>query len=98
MRNTQCSSVQYMMAKSAQYGNFNRSGMFDPNPKIDTQCTQLANCQVKSLCEGKKSCRLTMDESLLPSEYCPDNSKQIYTKYTCVDTNRSSAMTKGNAC
>ena len=83
------------MVKSADYGSFDNNGAFKPNAAIDTQCSRLTNCQVKSLCGGQRSCELTIDNNLLPSKYCSDTSKQIYTKYTCVDTNSSSAITAG---
>ena len=85
-----------MMVKSADYGGFDNNGTFHPNANIDSQCSKLTNCQVKSLCDGNRSCELTMDNNLLPSQYCSDTSKQVYTKYTCVDTYNSSAITAGN--
>jgi hypothetical protein len=85
-----------MMVKSADYGDFDNSGTFNKNAKIDAQCSQLTNCQVKSLCGGKRSCELTLGNNLLPSKYCSDTSIQIYTKYTCVDNYTSSAITAGN--
>ena len=96
MENVGCSKIQYMMIETADYGNYDNSGTFNNNANIDTQCSKLTNCQVKSLCGGKRSCELTMDNNLLPSQYCPDTSKQIYTKYTCVDTYSPSAITAGN--
>ena len=84
-----------MLVKSAYYGDFDNNGKFDQNANIDTQCSKLTNCQVKSLCGGKRSCEIAMDNNLLPSQYCSDPSKKIYTKYTCVDTYSSSAITAG---
>jgi hypothetical protein len=84
-----------MMVKSADYGDFDDSGTFNHNPNIDTQCSKLTTCQVKSRCTGGKSCELVIDSNLLSSQYCSDTSKQIYTKYTCMDTNSSSAITAG---
>ena len=95
MENVHCSSVQYMTVKSADYGDFSYSGTFNKNAKIDAQCSALTNCWVKSLCDGKRSCELTMDNNLLPSQYCPDTSKEIYTKYICTD-NKSSNIITGN--
>ena len=91
-----CSPKQLMMVKSADYGDFDMQGNFSDDKNIDSQCSQLTNCQVKSLCGGKRSCELTMDSNLLPSKYCPDTSKEIYNKYTCVDVYNSSAITTGN--
>ena len=85
MENVHCSRIQHMLVKSADYGDFDNSGIFNKNANIDTQCSKLTNCQVKSLCDGKRSCGLTLDNNLLPSQYCSNTSKQIYTKYTCVD-------------
>ena len=97
MENVQCSPAQRMMVKSADYGNFDNSGTFNRNAAIDTQCSRLTSCQVKSLCGGNRSCELTIDNNILPSQYCSDTSKQIYTEYTCVDTYSSSAITTGNS-
>ena len=96
MENVHCSPMQRMMVVSADYGEFNNNGEFNPNASIDTQCSKLTNCQGKSLCSGNRSCELTMNNNLLPSQYCSDTSKQIYTKYTCVDTYSFSAITTGN--
>ena len=74
-----------MLVTSADYGSFDDSGTFNKNATIETKCSKLTNCQVKSRCDGKESCELTIDNILLPSQYCSDTSKQIYTKYTCVD-------------
>ena len=74
-----------MMVKSADYGDFNNSGTFNQNANFDAQCSQLTNCQVKSLCGGKRSCELTIDNDLLLPEYCSNTSGEIYTEYTCVD-------------
>ena len=93
MENVGCSKIQHMMIQAADYGNYDNNGTFNNNAAIDTQCSKLTNCQVKSLCGGNRSCELTMDNNLLPSQYCSDTSKQVYTKYTCVDTYSSSAIT-----
>ena len=82
------------MVNRADYGDFNKTGFFN-DENIDTTCSKLTNCQVKSFCGGKRSCELTMDNDLLPSEYCPDTSKQIYTEYTCVDSNKPTIITAG---
>ncbi|CAB4036706.1 ---NA---, partial [Paramuricea clavata] len=88
-----CSPKQKMVVKSADYGDFNKDGAFNDDQNIDTTCSKLTNCQVKSLCGGNRSCELTMDKNLLPSPYCSDTSKEIYTKYTCMDTYNSSIIT-----
>jgi hypothetical protein len=98
MENIQCSSIQHMVVKSADYGDFKMNGNFSDDKNMDTQCSQLTNCQVKSLCGGNRSCELTMGNDLLPSKYCSNISKQIYTKYTCVDTYRPTTITAGKAC
>ena len=95
MENVQCPPSQHMVVKRADYGDFNNSGTFDNNTIIDTQCSALSNCQVKSHCGGKRSCELTMNNTLLPSRYCSDNSKEIYTEYTCVDSRNSNTTTSG---
>ena len=84
-----------MDVKSAQYGHFNDGGRFFQI--ANRQCNELVDCRVKTLCGGNRCCELTMDNHLLPSEYCSDSSKQIYTKYICVDQYTSSAITEGNA-
>jgi hypothetical protein len=85
MERVSCSKIQRMMIQTADYGDYDNSGTFNSNAAIDTTCSILTNCQVKSLCGGNRSCDLTIDDSLLPSQYCSNTSKQIYTKYTCVD-------------
>jgi hypothetical protein len=95
MKDVHCSPKQYMMVKRADYGDFNKTGFFNDDKNIDTTCSKLTNCQVKSRCGGKRSCELTMDNNLLPSEYCPDTSKEIYTEYTCVDSSSSTIITAG---
>ncbi len=95
MKDVHCSSIQHMVVKSADYGDFDDSGTFDMNANIDTQCSALTNCQVKSFCSGRRSCELTMNNKLLPSPYCSDTSKEIYIKYTCVDSNNSTTITTG---
>ena len=88
-----------MAIKKANYGDFNKSGTFVYNTQIDTGCSSLANCEVKTRCGGNRSCELTFDSNLLPSQYCPDNSKEIYTEYTCVDINKTKAgITTGKVC
>jgi hypothetical protein len=95
MKDVHCSPKQYMMVNRADYGDFNKGGYFNDDKNIDTTCNKLTNCQVKSRCGGKRSCELTMDNNLLPSEYCPDTSKEIYTEYTCVDSSSSTIITAG---
>ena len=94
MEYVHCSPKQKMVLKSADYGDFNKNGAFNDDENFDTTCSKLTNCQVKSRCGGNRSCELTMDNNLLPSEYCSDTLKEIYTKYTCVDTYSSSTITK----
>ena len=90
MENVHCSSIQRMAFKRADYGDFNNNDVFDGRASIDAKCSSLSNCQVRSRCGGKRSCALTMDSNLLPSPYCRDTSKEIYTEYTCVDNSSSS--------
>ena len=98
MEDVHCSPDQRMVVHRADYGDFNSGGTFNIAANIDSTCSLLTNCQVKSRCGGNRSCELTMDNNLLPSEYCSDTLKEIYTKYTCVDTYNSSTITleKGN--
>ena len=95
MKDVRCSPKQYIMVKRADYGDFNKNGVFYDDKNVDPSCSKLTNCQVKSLCDGKRSCELTMDNNLLPSEYCREASKQIYIEYTCVDRKRSTIITAG---
>jgi hypothetical protein len=97
MENVHCSSTERMVVKSADYGDFNVNGIFNDDKNIDSQCSKLTNCQVKSLCDGKRSCELTIDNNLLPSAYCSDTSKQIYIRYTCVREYRPTAVKSGKA-
>ncbi len=98
MENVHCSPTQHMVIKGADYGDFDNGDTFDKNANIDTACSALTNCQVKSLCGGNRSCELAMNNNLLQSPYCSNTSKEIYTKYTCVDTYNSSTITTGNTC
>jgi hypothetical protein len=94
MKNVHCSPIQRIVIESAHYGDFDNNGVFAAkDAKIDTQCSALTNCQVKSRCDGQISCDLAIDNKLLPSEYCSDTSKEIYTKYTCTDSKTSSIIT-----
>ena len=86
-----------MLVESANYGDFNKSGVFHDDTNVNTTCSALSNCQVKSRCGGKGSCELAMNSDLLPSQYCPNTSKQIYTKYICLDTNSSTTATTGKS-
>ena len=95
MENVHCSPIQHMAVKSADYGDFNKNSVSNDVENIDRTCSALTNCQVKSRCGGKRSCELTMNRKLLPSQYCSDTSKKIYTKYTCVDSNSSTIITAG---
>ena len=81
------------MVKKADYGDFDRGGTFYINAKTDKYCSSLTNCQVKWHCGGKKSCELTMNENLLPSEFCSESSKEIYIEYTCLDRKTSNIIT-----
>ena len=95
MENVHCSSIQYMVIESANYGDFNQKGVFSDVQNIDRECSALTSCQVKSHCGGRTSCALRMDNDLLTLTYCSDNSKEIYTKYTCKDSYDSTALTTG---
>ena len=97
MTDVHCSPKQKMVVKSANYGDFKENDVFNDDKNFDVTCSALANCQVKSLCGGKSSCELTINNNLLPLEYCSDTSKEIYTKYTCVDAYNSSTITAGNS-
>ena len=98
MVNVGCSSSQYMVVQSANYGDFNQSGVFNDDKRVITVCSAVTTCRMKSRCNGKKTCELTMDNSLLPSQHCLNNSKEVYIKYTCGDTNTFSRITEGNPC
>ena len=93
MGHVSCSPKQRMMIQRTDYGDFQIGDKLNVSANIDTQCSALTNCQVKSLCGGKSSCNLTMDNNLLPSQYCSDASKEIYTQYTCVDKYNSNTIT-----
>lgn len=95
MKDVHCSPKQVMVVKSANYGNFWRNGVFNDDLNVDTMCSAVTTCGVKSHCNGKRSCDLTMDRHLLPSQYCSDTSKQVYTKYTCKDTYDLNTITSG---
>ena len=97
MENVGCSSKQYMVIKSANYGDFNQNGVFNDDKNVSTVCSAVTTCRIKSRCNGNKSCELTIDNSLLPSQPCLDNSKEVYMKYTCGNTTYTfSRITEGN--
>ena len=81
-----------MVIKRVKYGDYIKNSVFSDDERFDATCSILATCQVKSHCNGKRSCELIMNSDLLPSLYCSDTSKQIYTKYTCKDTYDSSTL------
>ena len=85
MKDVQCSPIQRMQVKKADYGNFDNNGVFEGSASIDRACSIITNCRVKSLCGGNRSCELKIDDNILLSQYCSDTSKEIYTEYTCVD-------------
>ena len=95
MENVHCSSKQLMVIKSANYGDFSKNGAFNNDKNFDKTCSAIVSSQVKSRCEGKRSCELTMNKNLLPAQYCPDTAKQIYTKYTCGDPYNTAIITEG---
>ncbi len=95
MEDVHCSPKQHMVVKSANYGDFNENGVFHDVKNTATKCNALTNCQVKYLCGGERSCELTIDNKLLQSPDCSDTSKEIYIKYTCVDSNNSTIITTG---
>ena len=95
MKDAHCSTEQLMVVQKADYGDFNNNGVFDSAANIDETCSQMSNCKVKSLCSGNRSCDLTIDNNLLPSQYCSDTLKEIYTKYTCEDGPPSRIIEKG---
>ena len=98
MVNVGCSSKQYMVIKSANYGDFDQNGVFNDDKNVATVCSAVATCRMKYRCNGNKSCELTIDNSLLPSQHCLNSSEEVYIKYTCDDTNNSSPITEGNPC
>jgi hypothetical protein len=95
MEDVGCSLIQRMVVTRADYGDFNKTGTLDVNTNTDIYCSVLTNCQVKSLCDGSRSCGPTIDNNLLPRQYCPDVSKEIYIEYTCVDNFSSTTITTG---
>ena len=96
MENVSCSSKQYMVIKSANYGDFNQNGVFNDDKNVSTVCSAVTTCRMKSRCNGNQSCEQTVDNSLLPPQHCLDNSKEVYIKYTCGDSDNSSLSTEGN--
>ncbi|XP_028402584.1 receptor-type tyrosine-protein phosphatase F-like isoform X2 [Dendronephthya gigantea] len=92
MKDVNCSPKQRMVIHKAYYGNFNNSGAFNSRAQSDAQCTAVTSCRLKSLCGGKKSCELTVDNNLLPN-LCPNTREELYTEYTCVDNYTSPVTT-----
>jgi hypothetical protein len=94
MSNVRCSPhAQHIVIKRAVYGDFNQKGVSAGTARIDPKCNILTNCQVKSRCGGKKSCKLVINQNVLPSQYCSGTRKKIYTEYACVDTYHSTTIT-----
>ncbi|XP_028402590.1 receptor-type tyrosine-protein phosphatase delta-like isoform X2 [Dendronephthya gigantea] len=85
MKDVNCSPIQRMVIHKAYYGNFNNSGRFNSSAYSDAQCTAVTSCRLKSLCGGKKSCELNVDNNLLLPNLCSNTRKELYTEYTCVD-------------
>lgn len=96
MKDVHCSPKQVMVISSVNYGDFRTNGVFHDDENVDRTCSALATCRVKSHCNGKRSCELTVNSNLLPSEHCSGTTKQIYTKYSCKDTYNSSGAGKVN--
>ena len=94
MKDIHCSPKQRMMIHKAHYGDFINGGIFDGSTTIDKSCSRQESCEVKSLCGGNRSCELTVDNTLLPSTYCSDTTKELYIEYTCVD-NYTNPITTG---
>ena len=92
MKDVHCSPRQVMMIKSANYGDFDTNGVFSDDKNFDATCSAHARCQVKSRCNGHRSCELTINSNLLASKSCSATSKQIYTKYNCKDAYDSSTF------
>jgi hypothetical protein len=92
MSNVRC-SPEHIVIKRAVYGDFNQKGVSAGTARIEPKCNVLTNCQVKSRCGGKKSCKLVINQNLLPSQYCSGTRKKIYTEYACVDTYHSTTIT-----
>lgn len=69
VKDVSCSPKQYMVVQSANYGDFNKNGVFHDDKNVNTECSALVSCQVKSRCGGKRSCALTMNNDLLPLGY-----------------------------
>ena len=92
MKDVHCSPEQVMDIRSAKYGDFDTNGVFSDDENFDGTCNALASCQVKSRCNGHRSCELTINSNLLPSKSCSATSKQIYTKYNCKDAYDSSTI------
>jgi hypothetical protein len=93
MNNVHCSSEQQIVIKRAVYGDFNTKGVSAGSATTDSKCNVLTNCQVKSRCGGKASCKLIVNQNLLPSQYCSGTRKKIYTEYACVNTYSSTTIT-----
>ena len=92
MKDVHCSPRQVMDIRTSQYGDFDTNGVFSDDKNFDATCSALATCQVKSRCNGHRSCELTINSNLLAAKSCSVTSKQIYTKYNCKDTYDSSTV------
>ena len=96
MKDVQCSPKQRMVIKNAYYnGDFGQNGVFNDDKSFDATCSTLATCRMKPFCNGNISCELTISNTLLPSQHCPDVSKELYTKYNYLDDYSSTPITTG---
>lgn len=95
MKDVHCSPKQRMVVKNAYYRDSNQTGIYIHDENVDTSCSAIATCRMKSRCNGKRSCEVTIDNTLLPSQFCLDVSKELYMEYTCVDAYSSTSITTG---
>ncbi|XP_028410546.1 uncharacterized protein LOC114533243 [Dendronephthya gigantea] len=93
MKYVHCSLKQRMVIHKAYYGKFDNSGTFDSRAHSDAQCTAVTSCRLKSLCGGKRSCELVVDNNLLLPNLCSNTREELYTEYTCVDNYTSPITT-----
>ena len=93
MINVSCSPSQVMKVVMAEYGGFSDGKIFVH--QNDADCTLPSACVVKSQCDNKTSCDITVNNFLFKNDECPGKAKQLYMEYLCVDSLIKLPITEG---
>ena len=88
-----CSPSQVMKVVMAEYGGFSDGKIFVH--QNDADCTLPSACVVKSQCDNKISCDITVNNILFKNDECPGKAKLLYMEYLCVNSLIKPPITKG---